>query len=108
MRKLFSVLLLVCVSFLSAQIPERPSPPKLYNNLSNEFPNFSSSSEAAALEEKLEVFANETSNQICVVIIDELGGYDASDFSFRLGNQWGVGKKDMSNGIVVLVKPTGK
>ena len=60
------------------------------------------------MEEKLEVFANETSNQICLVVVDDLTGYDASDYSFRLGNQWGVGKKDMNNGIVVLVKPTGK
>lgn len=64
------------------------------------------SSEAAQLEEKLEVFSNETSNQICVVIVDDLNGMDAADYAFKIGNTWGVGKADKDNGIVILIKPT--
>jgi uncharacterized protein len=99
--------LLFLFQFALAQVPPRPEPPKLYNNLSKEFPAFLSVPEAARLEEKLEVFSNETSNQICVVVVDDLNGTDASDFSFKLGNEWGVGKKGFNNGMVVLVKPTG-
>jgi uncharacterized protein len=90
-----------------AQIPERPNPPRLYNNLSNQFPDFLSTNQAAILEEKLEVFANETSNQICVVIVDDLNGYEASQYATELGNKWGVGKADKNNGIVILIKPSG-
>jgi uncharacterized protein len=92
---------------LPAQIAERPQPAKLYNNLSKEFPDFLNQQEAAQLEEKLEVFSNETSNQICVVIVDDLNGYEAADYATRLGTEWGVGKKEVNNGIVILVKPTG-
>ncbi len=92
---------------LLAQVAERPSPAKLYNNLSKEFPDFISQEQAAALEEKLEVFANETSNQICIVIVDDLNGYEAGQYATELGNKWGVGKKDKNNGIVILIKPTG-
>lgn len=88
-------------------IPERPSPPRLVNNLSKEFPDFLSAAEIAGLENKLVNFSNATSNQIAIVIIDDLGGYEASDFSFRLGEKWGVGQGKFDNGIVVLVKPTG-
>jgi uncharacterized protein len=104
-----STLIIACLLFVTvghAQVPERPSPPKLYNNFSKEFPDFLSPQEAAQLEEKLEVFSNETSNQICVVIVDDLGGSDAGSYATELGQSWGIGQKDKNNGIVVLVKPT--
>ncbi len=100
------LLFLLLFSMASAQIPDRPSPPRLYTNFSKEFPDFLNSAEAAQLEEKLEVFSNETSNQICVVIVDDLGGLDAGSYATSLGQAWGVGKKGRDNGIVVLVKPT--
>jgi uncharacterized protein len=106
-KRLLLVCALVACGLADAQVPSRPSPPKLYNNLSKEFPDFLTADEAASLEEKLEVFSNETSNQICVVIVDDLNGLDASDFAFKIGNEWAVGKKGFNNGIVILVKPTG-
>jgi uncharacterized protein len=105
-KNIFGILVLFGF-VVSAQVAERPDPPKLYNNLSKEFPDFISAEQAAALEEKLEVFANETSNQICIVIVDDLNGYEAGQYATELGNKWGVGKKDKNNGIVILIKPTG-
>jgi uncharacterized protein len=109
-RKKFSyiiyLLLLTLCTF--AQIPEKPNPPKLYVNLSKEFPNFLSKDEADRIEEKLEQFSRETSNQIAVVVVDDFGGYTAAEFATLLGEKWGVGKKGKDNGIVVLIKPTGK
>jgi uncharacterized protein len=94
--------------FSSAQsIPQRPTPPRLVNNLSTAFPNFISAEEQQSLEKKLENFSNETSNQICIVIIDSLWGYSTSDLAERILTIWGVGKKDKNNGVVILVKPTG-
>ncbi|HEY4800318.1 MAG TPA: TPM domain-containing protein [Bacteroidia bacterium] len=88
-------------------IPEKPSPPHLVNNLSKEVPDFISAAEAQALEEKLLNFNKETSNQIVIVIVDDLCGYDANEFSTRLGEQWQVGQKKFDNGIVVMIKPSG-
>ena len=107
MRQILSILFVCFFGTFFSQVAPRPNPPKLYNNLSTEFPNFLSPPEAAQLEEKLEVFSNETSNQICVVIVDDLNGYDASEYAFQLGTEWGVGQKDKNNGIVILIKPTG-
>ena len=88
-------------------IPSKPSPPHLVNNLSKEFPDFLSPQEQNALEQKLVQFNQETSNQIVIVIVDDLCGYDANEFSVRLGEQWGVGQGKFDNGIVVMIKPTG-
>lgn len=107
MRRQLLVIFLFITAVIYAQVPARPTPQRLYNNLSSEYPNFLSSGEASQLEERLEQFSNETSNQICVVIVDDLNGLPASDFATQLGNEWGVGKKNFNNGIVILVKPTG-
>src|SRR5688572_11790842 len=106
MKKHLLIVLSVFFIALKAQIAERPNPPRLYNNLSKEFPNFLSGAEASRLEEKLEVFSNETSNRICVVIVDDLNGLEASDYAIKLGNEWGVQKGNERNGIVILIKPT--
>ncbi len=105
MRRILSFILLFFVTLVNAQIAERPSPQRLYNNLSNEFPQFLNSSEAEQLEDKLVQFSQETSNQICVVIIDDLNGLEPADYATKLINEWGVGKKGTNNGIVVLLKP---
>ncbi len=106
MKKIYLVLFIVFFTKVFCQIAPRPNPPRLYNNLSNEFPQFLSASEAQQIEEKLEQFSNETSNQICIVIVDNLNEYDAADYAIKLGNEWGVGKKESNNGIVILIKPT--
>ena len=107
MRKILSLIFVLFISCVNSQIAERPSPAKLYNNLSKEFPDFLNSSEAAQLEQTLEQFSNQTSNQICVVIADDLNGLAAADYATKIINEWGIGQKDKNNGIVILVKPTG-
>ena len=105
--KKFFVLIFVFVSILSfSQVPEKPSPAKLYNNLSVEYPDFLSQNEAATIESELETFSRETSNQICVVVVDDFGGTDAASYATELGTKWGVGTKEKNNGIVILIKPT--
>lgn len=91
----------------SDDLPNRPNPEKLVNNLSKEFPNFLSKQEEQLLETKLESFSNETSNQIVIVIVDDLNGYAPWDYATRLGDKWGVGQEKEDNGIIILIKPTG-
>lgn len=104
-----SVFCLLAVTGFSQDncIPDKPSPARFVNNLSQEFTDFLSSGEEQALEGKLQQFNKETSNQIVIVIVDDLCGYDANEFSTRLGQQWGVGQGKFDNGVVVMIKPTG-
>ena len=104
----FSFLLVLLSASIFAQsegIPERPSPPKLVNNLSST--HFITASEEATLEQKLVTFANETSNQIVIVIVDELGGMEPWAYATELGQKWGVGQGENDNGIVILLKISG-
>lgn len=88
-------------------IPEAPNPPRLVNNFSKEFPDFLSADEEQLLENKLTAFAESTSNQIVIVIVDDLAGYEPAEFAYELGDKWGVGHEKEDNGIVILIKPTG-
>ncbi len=82
-------------------IPARPNPPRLVNDLAGILTN----SEVSALEKKLVRFNDTTSNQITIVTVKSLNGYEPSMFAFELGEKWQVGQKKFDNGIVVLVKP---
>jgi len=88
-------------SGFAQDIPERPNPPRLVNDLANVL----SDQEKQQLEAELDQFANQTTTQIAVVTLPSLNGYDISDLSFKIGEKWGVGEKGKNNGIVVLFKP---
>jgi len=66
-----------------------------------------SKTEKIALENKLLTFEKRSSVQILVAIVNDLCGYDKASFSYKLGEEWGVGDKEFDNGLVVMVKPTG-
>lgn len=91
-------------TFLSAITQNLPPKP---NKLVNDYVGILSSSEIYSLEQKLIDFDNSTSTQIIIVIIDDLQGYDPSDFAQRIGEKWGAGRKGYDNGVVILLKPTG-
>ena len=97
----FILILFISLSSFAQDIPERPNPPRLVNDLANVL----SSQEEQRMEMELEQFSRETSNQVAIVTVPSLNGYDVSDFAFRIGQDWGIGQKDKDNGVVVLFKP---
>lgn len=103
MRKILVPILLLLAQMTVAQIekiiPPAPSPARLVVDLTGTL----SADQQQALEDKLTLYDDTTSNQITVVIIPTTGDYDISDVAFQLGRQWGVGNKEFNNGIVVLV-----
>lgn len=102
------ILFFIVAELVSATVfPVRPSPARWVNNLSVEMPDFLSASEIDSLETKLSAFEKETSNQIVIVIVDDLGGLEPFDYATQLGRAWGVGQANADNGIVILIKPTG-
>lgn len=103
MKRLFLVLFISLFSFsvFAQDIPERPDPPRLVNDLANVF----SEPEARQLESELVQFNDQTSTQICIVTLPSLNGYEISDLAFRIGEKWGVGQKGKNNGIVIVFKP---
>jgi uncharacterized protein len=57
------------------------------------------------IEGKLEQLESKTSNQLVVVTLRSLQGYDIADYGYRLGRSWGIGQKSKNNGAILLVAP---
>ena len=109
MRNIFKVFLFsICVSIFSVSTFAQECFPKKNNShLVYDQSNLLSASEEQSLDAKLTQFSLNSSNQIVVVIVDDLCGMDPAMYSTELGQKWGVGQAKEDNGIVILVKPTG-
>ena len=101
-NKYFLLLLVFFGVFVNAQnLPDPMSPPRLVNDFAGIFNN----ADRDNLEQMLLAYNDTTSTQIYVVTVKDLGGYDVSDYAFRLGEKWGVGQKGKNNGAIILIKP---
>lgn len=98
---LILAVLLLSNSWLYGQIPQKPSPPRLVNDLAAVF----SATQLSELELLLSDFSNRTSNQIVIITISDLGGIDPSQFAYEIGDKWKVGQSKFDNGVVILFKP---
>lgn len=101
MKQIFFAIFLIVLGFgaLAQDIPPRPNPPVLVNDLVG----LLDPGQRQALENKLDVFDDSTSVQIAVVIISSTSDYDPVDYAVKLGRTWGVGNKQFNNGVVFLV-----
>ncbi len=82
------------------ELPDPMVPPRLVND----FSGLLSPQEENTLEQTLRDFHARTSNQVYVVTVEDLKGYDISGYAFRLGEQWGIGQKEKDNGILILLR----
>lgn len=101
MRRIFTFIAALAFTLSAFAIPSRPSPARLVNDLAGAF----TSRQAEELERMLVAFDDSTSNQIAVVTVKNLEGYEPSEYATRIGLDWGVGSEKFDNGIVILVKP---
>jgi uncharacterized protein len=102
MNKLLKTILLILLVLpaitFSQQIPPRPSPPKLVNDLADVL----SPEQEAALERKLVAYDDSTSNQVVVLTVKTLNDYPVEEYALKVLRDWGVGNKQTNNGVVIL------
>jgi uncharacterized protein len=91
-------------SLLFGQYPEPQVPPRFLNNFSKEA--ILSADEMAKIEERLDLFEQETSNEIAIVIVDDINNDEPWHYATQLAEKWGIGKADKDNGLIFLIKPT--
>src|SRR6266851_3319897 len=59
----------------------------------------------AALTDMLAQRERATGNQVVIVTLKDLQGYTIEDFGYQLGRKWGIGQKEKSNGVLLIVAP---
>ena len=99
------LLLFICIlisfrafSQIEKVIPERPSPPRLVNDLAG----YLTPQEREALERKAVAYDDSTSNQVAIVIIRSTNDYPIDEVALGILRKWGVGNKEKNNGVVIL------
>ncbi len=88
------------ILFLEAQtLPEPASPARLVND----FAGLLSPAEVSSLENKLVAFDDSTTNQITVITVKSLAGFDISDYAIKTFQKWKIGAAKKNNGVLVLI-----
>ncbi len=81
--------------------------PKSENKYINDFAKVIDSADAERIKKSLESVEDQTGIEICVVTINSIQDYQGTDVNFEkfateLFNNWGIGKKDKNNGVLLL------
>ena len=58
-----------------------------------------------AIGQKLVDLEKATGHQMVVVTVGSLEGRDIADYTTDLGNAWGIGRKKLDDGVILLVAP---
>ena len=93
---LFGLFLLPIFTF-AFTVPARPS------TYVNDYAKILTSDQSSTLEAKIEAFEASTTNEIAVVTISSLDGDTIENVAQNIFTQWGIGKKDKNNGVLLLV-----
>lgn len=73
------------------------------NGFVNDFTSTLTTEQISSLESKLTQFEKATKNEIGVVIIKSLDGDSIENFAEKLFQEWGIGKAETDNGVLLLV-----
>ena len=102
--KSFALLVASLVAFASANLCAAETIPPKPAGYFNDYAGVVSKEAALRFNEQLAQFERETSNQVLVAVFSKMGT-DSSieDYTQRIAQAWGVGKKDRKNGTVLFV-----
>ncbi|WP_017731019.1 TPM domain-containing protein [Nafulsella turpanensis] len=108
MIKQFLVLIYILLSLplllVAQNIPEPMRPARAVND----FAQMLSPEEQARLERKLRNYNDSTSSALVVVTVPNTNGMDIAQYTTELAHEWGVGKGELDNGLVILVSRDDK
>lgn len=69
----------------------------------NDFAGMLTAEQRQSLEIKINSFEKDTSNELSVVIVSNLGGDTIENFAVKLFEDWKIGKNKKDNGILLLI-----
>ncbi|MGE0463943.1 MAG: YgcG family protein [Vicinamibacterales bacterium] len=69
----------------------------------NDFATLLKPDQRQALETLLDGLERDTTAEVAVVTVRELGGVSVEDYANRLFNEWGIGQRGKDNGVLILV-----
>jgi uncharacterized protein len=96
--------LVAALLLLAAPLLAAPQFPPLSGRVIDQA-NILSPSTESKLTELLAEHERKTGNQVVVVTLASLQGYDIADYGVQLGRTWKLGQADRNNGAILIVAP---
>ena len=108
---LLRCILIVCsvlaTTWIFAGTPARaadPQFPQLTGRVVDEA-NLLSDEDKAQITADLETLEAKSSDQLVVVTLSSLQGFEIEEFGYKLGRHWGIGQKNKDNGALLIIAP---
>ena len=102
-----AMLLALAATFLApAALADPPVPPLTGRVVDNA--HVLSAGTVTFLNSRLQTFEQQTTNQLVIVTLPDLRGYEIEDWGLALLRDWGIGQKDKNNGVVLVVAPNDR
>lgn len=104
LRRLSGLFLALACAWLASAAIARAEPrfPELTGRIVDEARLLSPAKEVE-LTDRLAALEAKTTDQLVVVTLTDLGGYDIADYGYRLGRHWRIGQADRNNGVLLIV-----
>lgn len=96
--------LLLVIGLLSAAANAQPKFPELTGRIVDNA-GLLEPEDRAAIEAELAALEQKSSDQLVVVTLPSLQGYEIEDFGYQLGRKWGIGQAGRNNGVLLIVAP---
>jgi uncharacterized protein len=100
-----TLLVTLAISLWAGVLAAQPNFPELTGRVVDNA-GLLTSSERQSLTEKLARYEQATTNQVVVVTVNTLDGYEIADYGYQLGRHWKIGQADKNNGVILLVAPS--
>lgn len=108
---MFRFVLLVCAvlaaAWVIASTPARaadPDFPQLTGRVVDDA-DLLSDADKAQITADLAALEARSTDQLVVVTLPSLQGFEIEEFGYKLGRHWGVGQKNKDNGVLLIVAP---
>ena len=103
-RRLVGILVSLTLVLGFAPASAEPTFPTLSGRVVDDA-NLLSPADKQALTADLKALEEKSSDQVVVVTLPSLQGYSIEDYGYQLGRHWGIGTKQLSNGVLLIVAP---
>lgn len=100
----FAALLVACTVLAGAALAAEPEYPALTGRVVDNADLLSAEDERT-LTIDLQALEDKSTDQVVIVTLPSLQGFEIEEFGYRLGRHWGIGQKDKDNGVLLIVAP---
>ena len=102
-----ALVVVAALAFAGAAVKADPTFPQLTGRVVDDAHILPAQTQAE-LTQKLATLEQANGDQLVVVTLPSLDGYDIADYGYRLGRAWGIGQKAKNNGALLIIAPNEK